>query len=114
MSSTREGTVNAILDKLFVNGMGQRADRMVLVQEDYSGRATVSDARDLGGWGRLPVRDLLLAALQHREQEVRAKERDRCASLAEVMAAGETYGTGRQKALNIAAAIRDSQQEGDG
>jgi hypothetical protein len=71
MSSTREEAVNAILDKLFVNGMGQRADRMVLVQEDYSGKATVSNAHDLGGWSRLPIRDLLLDALRQREQEVR-------------------------------------------
>jgi hypothetical protein len=28
MSRTREEVVNAILDKLFVNGMGQRADRI--------------------------------------------------------------------------------------
>lgn len=35
-------------------------------------------------------------------------ERERCATIAEIMATGETYGTGRQKAINIAAAIRGS------
>lgn len=37
-------------------------------------------------------------------------ERERCAKLAELMACGETYGTGRQKALNIAAAIREGKE----
>lgn len=45
-----------------------------------------------------PIRDALEA--------VRRNERERCAKLAELMATGETYGTGRQKAINIAATIR--------
>jgi hypothetical protein len=99
MNSTREETVNAILDKLFVNGMGQRADRMVLVQEDYPGKAKVSDARDLGGWSRLPIRDLLLDALRQREREVRVKERELCAVVADERAAfnrrlGQTFKIG--------------------
>jgi len=33
-------------------------------------------------------------------------DREQVAQIAELMAAGETYGTGRQKAINIAAVIR--------
>lgn len=46
-----------------------------------------------------PLRDAL--------ETVRRDEREKCAKLAEMMATGETYGTGRQKAINIAAALRE-------
>jgi hypothetical protein len=38
-------------------------------------------------------------------------ERERAAKIAEIMAAGETYSTGRQKAINIAAAIREGKPQ---
>lgn len=78
MSSTRDEVVTRILDRLFTNSMGQKADRLVLVTEDRSGAAKVSNARDLGGFSRLPLRDILQdaidSALRQREQEVRAED----------------------------------------
>jgi hypothetical protein len=106
MNSTREEVVNAILDKLFVNGMGQRADRMVLVQEDYSGKAKVSDAHDLGGWSRLPIRDLLLDALRQREQEVR----ESCAKIADAVQRRELNYRANEYEHEIAYAYKDISQ----
>lgn len=45
--------IEAILDYLFTNGMGQKADRLVLVD---------ANGRDLGGWCRGAVRDVLISA----------------------------------------------------
>lgn len=61
--------------------------------------------------------DVLLGSSVRRLQEaittaLRA-ERERAARIAEAMAMGETYETGRQKAINIAAAIR-SKESSDG
>ena len=44
----------------------------------------------------------------------RQEQAERDAKLAEAMGSGETYGTGRQKAINIAAAIRAAAQKGEG
>jgi hypothetical protein len=41
---------HAIAEELFVNGMGKHAERLVL---------TDAEGRDLGGWGREPVEDLI-------------------------------------------------------
>lgn len=71
---TLDETVSLILDHLFTNGSQQKGDRLLLIQEDYSGAARVENAHYLGGYSRLPVRDLLLDALRQREIEVRAEE----------------------------------------
>jgi uncharacterized protein YpiB (UPF0302 family) len=51
-------------------------------------------------------RPSLLELVDAIDQALQA-ERERAAKVAEIMAAGETYETGRQKAMNIAAAIRE-------
>ena len=40
----------AIVEELFCNGSGERADRLVLMTRE---------GRDLGGWGQGPVRDVI-------------------------------------------------------
>lgn len=40
-----------IVDKLFVNGAGQQAERLMLVLEN---------GKDGGGWGKQPMRDIIL------------------------------------------------------
>lgn len=45
-----------LVEALFTNGAGQRADRLVLVHG--------ADERDLGGWGRGPITDRLAEALE--------------------------------------------------
>ena len=48
--------IDAILDRLFINGQGERADRLVLAQD----LATPAPKyKDLGGWSRAAVRLIL-------------------------------------------------------
>ncbi len=56
--------VDAILDRLFTNGSGEKANRLLLIQESRSGAAKVTDATDLGGYSRTAVRDILRDALR--------------------------------------------------
>lgn len=49
-----EGAAESIVARLFTAGNGEAADRLVLTSED---------GRDLGGWGRGPVLDLIVDAL---------------------------------------------------
>lgn len=46
----RDSAVNRCLDYLFANGSGQKAERLVL---------TSKDGRDLGGWARAAMRDVI-------------------------------------------------------
>jgi hypothetical protein len=46
------------VNQLFINGQGQRAERLVL---------TSQDGRDLGGWGRGPVIDHVVEAIEAAE-----------------------------------------------
>lgn len=50
-----EALADRIVADLFRNGAGQEADRLVL---------TSKDGRDLGGWSRGPVRDVILRELR--------------------------------------------------
>lgn len=68
--------IEQIVDDLFVNGAGDRADRLVLTVDG-------PPSCDLGGWCRGALRDRLVAALQAREtdrfvryQVVRQAERE--------------------------------------
>lgn len=57
----------AIANYLFQNGNGMEADRMLLVVEDRSCSAKVSDARYLGGWSKKAVQDAVLRILESTE-----------------------------------------------
>lgn len=52
---TLEDLAADLVNKLFTNGFGEQAHRLVL---------TTSDGRDLGGWGRRPVYDRILEVLR--------------------------------------------------
>ena len=56
--------IESILDRLFTNGAKVKADRLLLIEEDYPGKARVVNARDLGGYSREAVRDILRAAIR--------------------------------------------------
>jgi hypothetical protein len=64
MSTTRDDTIELILDHLFTNGDQVKGDRLLLITEDYSGAARVSNARYLGGYSRPAIRNLLQDALR--------------------------------------------------
>lgn len=51
---TLEEIADSTLENLFTNGMGDKAQRLVLLV----------DGRDYGGWGRPAVRERLVAALR--------------------------------------------------
>lgn len=53
-----DAKIDAFLDVLFTNGLGETADRLVLVQDVPGGKY-----RDLGGWGRKVIRVKLRALL---------------------------------------------------
>ena len=56
-----------IADRLFKCGTGEVADRLLLIQEDYSGAAKVSNGRYLAGWSKLAIADTIEDALQEQE-----------------------------------------------
>lgn len=56
--------IKSILDQLFTNGAKVKADRLLLIKEDYLGKARVVNARDLGGYSQEAVRDILRAAIR--------------------------------------------------
>lgn len=60
------------VDSLFSNGMRPKADRFILVEENHPGSAKVMNARDLGGWSRLPIRDRVRDYAATVEREARA------------------------------------------
>lgn len=66
MAGTKSKTelAEAIADYLFKNGSGTKADRLLLIVEDYSSKAKVSEARYLGGWSKPAVRDAVLSILE--------------------------------------------------
>lgn len=64
MANDNDAVIESILDQLFTNGAKQKADRLLLIQEDYSGAARVSDARYLGGYSRAAIRDILRDAIK--------------------------------------------------
>ena len=53
-----------IADKLFTCGDGTKADRLLLIQEDYPGAATVSNGRYIAGWSKSPVIDAIADVLE--------------------------------------------------
>lgn len=55
---------SAIADYLFKNGNGTPADRLLLIVEDYPGKAKVIDAQYLGGWSKAAVRDAISCILE--------------------------------------------------
>jgi hypothetical protein len=61
---TKDETIELILDHLFTNGDQVKGDRLLLITEDYSGAARVSNARYLGGYSRPAIRNLLQDALR--------------------------------------------------
>lgn len=63
MKDTNE-IANTIADYLFKSGISNKeADRLLLVIEDRSCSAKVSDARYLGGWSKAAVRDSIINIL---------------------------------------------------
>ena len=72
VSSTRLlALADACAAELMVNGMGQKAERLVLISRN---------GRDLGGWGRLPLRDRILAAMQKTKQGTQKEGKASCKS----------------------------------
>lgn len=58
LTKTRiEKIVSEIIDKIFTNGFGQEAERLMLV---------LPGKGDGGGWGRGPLRDLIAKELSER------------------------------------------------
>lgn len=53
-----------IADFLFRDGTHRQADRLLLITEDYSGKARVTDAQYLGGWSKTAVRDAVARILK--------------------------------------------------
>lgn len=76
-TETPEQTARRVADYLFRNGNGDEADRLMLVSEKapWSREAP----RDLGGWSRAAIRDILATAITNAV----AVERERCAKIAE-------------------------------
>jgi hypothetical protein len=68
----------ALVDHIMSNILGQRADRLVLMSAE-------PDARDIGGWSRAPLIDLVLAYGGQCAAEARA-ERDDARGLARILA----------------------------
>lgn len=64
MASENDKVIESILDQLFTNGAKVKADRLLLIKEDYSGAADVSNAQYLGGYSRPAIRDILRDALK--------------------------------------------------
>ena len=48
-----------IAEYLYANGSKEKGTRLLLVQEDQSGSAKVSNARYLGGWSQAAVEDAI-------------------------------------------------------
>lgn len=63
-TETTRQIAERIVSYLLTNGAGQTADRLILVQEDYPGKARVANAKDLGGWSKLPLIDFIESAIQ--------------------------------------------------
>lgn len=61
---SRREVAERIAGYLFTNGSGKEADRLLLVIEDSSCSAKVSDARYLGGWSKAAVRDAVSRILE--------------------------------------------------
>lgn len=57
-------TAKLIVDFLFRDGTHREADRLLLITEDYSGKAKVTDAEYLGGWSKAAVRDAVARILK--------------------------------------------------
>jgi len=64
MANDNDKVIESILDQLFTNGAKVKADRLLLIEEDCPGKARVVNARDLGGYSREAVRDILRAAIR--------------------------------------------------
>lgn len=43
------------------------ADRLILIQEDYPGKVRVTNAKDLGGWSKLPLIDFIESAIRGKD-----------------------------------------------
>lgn len=50
-------TVDELVESLFTTGSNERASRLLLVKEDYTGSAQIAKAQNLGGWGREAIRN---------------------------------------------------------
>lgn len=49
-----------IVEKMFTNGAGQKADRLVLMKQGHRPK----DDRDLGGWHKAALVDLIAAEIE--------------------------------------------------
>lgn len=101
-----------LVNSLFDNGMNQKADRLILVEENHPGSTKVTNARDLGGWGRLPIRDRIrdyVATVEHETRAATFRE-----AIAAVMKHGEIIHRGNLiKRLEAAASsVKDSEDNG--
>lgn len=62
--SDKDETAQAIADFLFRDGTNRQANRLLLITEDYSGKARVADAQYLGGWSKAAVKDAVARILK--------------------------------------------------
>lgn len=67
--ANKNETAQAIADFLFRDGTNRQADRLLLVTEDYSGKAKVTDAQYLGGWSKRAVVDAVTQILRTNGRE---------------------------------------------
>lgn len=90
MSALTSAQIDAILDRLFTNGQGERADRLVLAQD----LATPDEPKykDLGGWSRAAVRQILVRALAEAPLPVHRADMSYVRSIAARAIAGTTSG----------------------
>lgn len=69
-TETETSIADQILRKLFTNGAGQQADRLLLVKDElHRYAATVSNAQYLGGYSRDAVRAILRDVLPRSNAE---------------------------------------------
>lgn len=57
------------LDRLFTNGQGEKADRLLLIQESHLGAAQVTEATYLGGYNRTAVQRIIQDIADERVRE---------------------------------------------
>jgi hypothetical protein len=66
-----------IAETLFLNGFGERAERLLLVREVAPGSIQVSNGRDLGGWSKTAVAAIIRAELSEVREVLAELESDR-------------------------------------
>jgi len=64
MTSRNLKTIEELMDYIYGNGT-----RLLLVREEQSGSAEVSNAKYIGGWGKEPLQDVITDFLQSQQNQ---------------------------------------------